>query len=152
PGDVIVRVDGQTVLGINDLVTRIRERAVGSTVVLTVSRDGQRFSRAVELEERPQGRSVSPGARGAGRGRRGGRSRPAPLPHRRGPADSAGPAPSRRPRPSRGRAPTPRPAGGRPTRPAGGWPGGGARGRTSAPAPCGRRGRRAPSRRARRRR
>jgi putative serine protease PepD len=56
PGDVIVQVDGHAVTGINDLITEIRARDVGSTVILTVSRDGSRSWHPVELEERPPGR------------------------------------------------------------------------------------------------
>jgi putative serine protease PepD len=56
PGDVIVQVDGHAVTGINDLITEIRGREVGSDVILTVSRDGERYWRSVQLEERPAGR------------------------------------------------------------------------------------------------
>jgi S1-C subfamily serine protease len=55
PGDVIVQVDGHAVTGINDLITEIRSRDVGSFVIITVSRAGERYWHSVQLEERPPG-------------------------------------------------------------------------------------------------
>jgi S1-C subfamily serine protease len=52
-GDIIVGIDGQTVGGMDDLITYLETRRVGDQVVLTIVRDSQEQEIAITLEERP---------------------------------------------------------------------------------------------------
>jgi S1-C subfamily serine protease len=52
-GDIIVGIDGQTVGGMDDLITYLETRRVGDQVVLTVVRDSQEQEISITLEERP---------------------------------------------------------------------------------------------------
>jgi serine protease Do len=55
PGDVIVELDGKAVENANDLSTRIAAMKPGTTVKLTVIREGKRQTITAELEERKFG-------------------------------------------------------------------------------------------------
>ena len=50
PGDVIVEMDGQPISGIDQLVVRIRAKAVGDKVTLKVLRDGQEQELTMTLD------------------------------------------------------------------------------------------------------
>ncbi len=52
-GDIIVGIDGQSVEGMDDLITYLETRQVGQQVVLTIVRDGDERQVEVTLEERP---------------------------------------------------------------------------------------------------
>jgi 2-alkenal reductase len=52
-GDIIVRIDGQSVEGMDDLITYLETRQVGQQVVLTIVRGGDERQVEVTLEERP---------------------------------------------------------------------------------------------------
>jgi 2-alkenal reductase len=52
-GDIIVGIDGQSVTGMDDLITYLETRQVGQQVFLTVVRDGDERQVEVTLEERP---------------------------------------------------------------------------------------------------
>jgi 2-alkenal reductase len=52
-GDIIVGIDGQTVGGMDDLITYLETRRVGDQVVLTIVRENQEQEVAITLEERP---------------------------------------------------------------------------------------------------
>lgn len=52
-GDIIVQIDGQSVEGMDDLITYLETRQVGQQVVLTIVRDGDERQVEVTLEERP---------------------------------------------------------------------------------------------------
>ena len=53
PGDVIVRFDGRTVDGPDDLIVAIRAKAVGDTVRMTVTRDGRPVDVTMTLQAAP---------------------------------------------------------------------------------------------------
>ena len=53
-GDVVVAVGGTPVVSAESLVAHIREQAVGSTVELTIVRDGKEQQVDVTLGQRPQ--------------------------------------------------------------------------------------------------
>ena len=52
-GDIIVGIDGQSVKGMDDLITYLETRQVGQQVVLTIVRGGNERQVEVTLEERP---------------------------------------------------------------------------------------------------
>ncbi|MFZ5869934.1 MAG: S1C family serine protease [Actinomycetota bacterium] len=55
PGDAVVAVDGDPIAGAESLVAQVREREPGSTVTLTVARDGSTRDVQVEFGVRPNG-------------------------------------------------------------------------------------------------
>ena len=50
PGDVITQLDGRRVTDVDQLITRIRAKAVGDKVTLTVRRDGKEQELTMTLE------------------------------------------------------------------------------------------------------
>jgi len=54
PGDVIMRVDGEALSTMSELVAAVRDREPGDVVDLEVFRDGEEFDVEVELSERPR--------------------------------------------------------------------------------------------------
>ena len=52
-GDAVIAVDGEPVNGADSLVAQIRERSPGTTVKLTIVRDGQSKVISVVLGTRP---------------------------------------------------------------------------------------------------
>ena len=54
PGDVILAVDGQRLVGESDLAQLISQRRPGETVTLEILRDGERQQVDVTLEPRPE--------------------------------------------------------------------------------------------------
>ena len=54
PGDVIVRFDGRTVQGPDDLIVAIRSKSVGDTVQMTVQRDGKPVDVTMTLQAAPE--------------------------------------------------------------------------------------------------
>ena len=52
-GDVIVAADGQTVKETTDLVSVLRSKVPGDTIVITVERGGQQVELTATLGERP---------------------------------------------------------------------------------------------------
>ncbi len=54
PGDVIMRVDGEPLATMSELVAAVRDREPGDVVDLEVFRDGEEFDVEVELSERPR--------------------------------------------------------------------------------------------------
>ena len=54
PGDVIVRFDGRTVEGSDDLIVAIRAKSVGDRVTMTVRRDGRTVDVTMTLQPAPK--------------------------------------------------------------------------------------------------
>lgn len=54
-GDLVVRIDGDEIRIVEDLLSRLRENAPGDRVTLEIVRDGDRREIEVTLEDRPDG-------------------------------------------------------------------------------------------------
>ena len=54
-GDVITAIDHQTITGMQDLQTILRQDKVGQQVTLTILRDGKQQDVTVTLAARPSG-------------------------------------------------------------------------------------------------
>jgi putative serine protease PepD len=52
-GDIIIAVDGKTMVESSDLLIAIRDKLPGDRVEVTVDRDGREMTITVTLEERP---------------------------------------------------------------------------------------------------
>jgi S1-C subfamily serine protease len=53
PGDVILRWNGQDVLGVGSFARRVASSPIGSTVRLTTFRDGQSLNISIAVAEHP---------------------------------------------------------------------------------------------------
>ncbi len=74
-GDIILSVQGVTVLSNNQLLGEIAQHDIGATIELQVAREGKSMSLPMTLADRPEDGGARPRGRGgrAGRGGRGGR-------------------------------------------------------------------------------
>lgn len=58
-GDVITKLDGESIQSMDDLILQVRRRAVNDTVKLTVVRDGKAMTVSVVVGDKPTGLSTS---------------------------------------------------------------------------------------------